>query len=151
MPCTTGAPIWVRRANCGSRCSGLKSPDARAKARWSSSVKTRAAMARSEVIDGPISTADHGRDDLPGIKVTGKAEQALKPRDLIAAFPDLPRRWQIAIEGAQIAGEKPEPSLGGRHGGIENGLPFHGDFGRQCDELKNLAKPKRLDGERFVG
>src|SRR5215470_6998131 len=136
MPCTTGAPIWVRRANCASRCSGLKSPDARANSRWSSSVKARAAMAGLEVIDGPLSTVDHGRGYLPGIKVTGKAEQALESRDFIAALSDLPGCREIAEEGTEIAGVKPKPPIFGRRRGVEDGLPFHGDFRRHRDKLE---------------
>src|SRR5215470_1420451 len=128
MPCTTGAPIWVRRANCASRCSGLKSPDARANSRWSSSVKLRLAMAGLEVIDGPLSTADHGGGYLPGIKVTGKPEQALESRHFIATLADLPGRRQVAVERTEVASVEPEPPLADRQRGIEDRLPFHGDF-----------------------
>src|SRR2546425_845393 len=92
MPCTTGAPIWVRRAKLASRCSGLKSHDSRANSRWSFSVNVRLAMAGLEVIDGPLSTTDHGRDDLPGIKVTGQAEQVLETSYFVTALADLPGR-----------------------------------------------------------
>src|SRR5436305_13029604 len=98
MPCTTGAPIWVRRAKPASRCSGLKSPDSRANSRWSLNVKVRLAMAGLEFIDGPLSTADHGGDDLLDIKVTGKAEQPLESRDFISALADLPGRREVAAK-----------------------------------------------------
>src|SRR5437016_738321 len=136
MPCTTGAPIWVRRAKPASRCSGLKSPDSRANSRWSVSVKVRLAMAGLEIIDGPLSTADHGGDDLPGIKVTGKPEQPLESRHFIAALADLPGRREVAVERAEIAGVEPQPPFPGRQRGIEDRLPFHRDFGGQRDKLE---------------
>src|SRR6201988_1921677 len=106
-------------------------------------------MAELEVIKGPLSTANHGRDDLPGIKVTGKAEQPLKSRHFIAPLADLPGCWKIAVDRAEIAGIEPHPSLPGRQRRSKDGLPFHRDLGRQRYELDRRAEPKDLYGERL--
>src|SRR5437762_10398375 len=107
-------------------------------------------MAGLDVIDGPLSTTDHGRDDLPGIKVTGKAEQVLETSHFIAALADLPGRRQITIERAEIAGIEPQPPLARRQRGIEDRLPLHRNLRRERDELQRRAQPQRLDGERLV-